>query len=41
MIDEQRSDKGERNGREVAVPRNRRRRAGNRGKRDATAEELP
>jgi hypothetical protein len=41
VIAEQRSDEGERNGREVAAPRNRRRRAGNGGKRNATAEELP
>ena len=41
VIDKQRSDKGKRDCREVAAPRNRRRRGGNGGKRNATAEELP
>jgi hypothetical protein len=34
-------NKGKRDGREVAAPSNRRRRGGNGGKRNATAEELP
>ena len=39
--DQHRSNKGKRDGREVAAPSNRRRRGGNGGKRNSTAEELP
>jgi hypothetical protein len=40
MVDEQRSNKGKRDGGEMAAPRDRRRRGGNGGNRNATAEEL-